>query len=1149
MRAGRRAPRVGVVAVSLVLIASGALVGAARASGGATRLSFTPADRAGGAEPPVPLDAVSQSASWTQEGGQVGALFGVAVATAGDVNGDGYSDLVVGAQSYDNGEADEGRAYLYLGSATGAASAPVWTAEGNQVAGAFGGRVAPAGDVNGDGYDDVLVVATTYDNGESNEGKAYLYLGTSGGLAPTPSWTAEGNQADALLGQAAGTAGDVNGDGYADVIIGVRSWDNGEANEGRVLVYHGSASGLSATPAWSIESNQAGAELGYSAAGAGDVNGDGYADVIVAAYLYDNGETNEGKVWAYLGSSSGLSTTAAWSVESNQANAWLGGRVATAGDVDGDGYADVLIAARLYDNGETDEGKVWLYRGSSSGPLATSSWNAEGNQASASLGRWLDTCGDVNGDGYADVILGAYQFDNPEADEGRAWVYYGSGVGLSTDPAWIGESDQAGAQLGFSLGTAGDVNGDGYSDILVGAYGYDNGEADEGRAYVYDGAPDGLEATASWTLRGGVTNHRLGTSIACAGDVNGDGLADVIISAPSPSDPSQAAVVVLRGQPRVGLSFGALLMELWAPSSDGTFGNAVSSAGDVNGDGYSDVVVGDPDFTNGNSHEGAVFLWYGGPVAPDPNPPPDWTYESSQSNARLGQSVASAGDVNGDGFGDVIIGSSDRNRVWVFLGGPSGLSLEPNWTYQSPYEDDFGFCVAGIGDVNGDGYSDVAVGAPSFPNYSIQGRAVVFYGSSLGLSEDDLWDYWIGGRGSVGYSVAGAGDINADGYSDLIVGCPGLFASTPTPGRAYIWLGSATGLQSSPDIGLGSAEGMDTGLGYAVSSAGDVDGNGLSDILVGEPYHDTGTPGGGAHVWYSRPGELVGFPPDWTGTWGDAERLGQVVCSTGDVNGDGLSDILIDTADYDASPTSNCGLTIAFRGNLGKGLDRAPLQMRANLSAPVHLLGLPAPANFAVSVMARSPLGRARTKLEWEVKPLGTPLNGGSLQSSPTWTDTGAPQSGSGSAIRVNGTVAPPAGNQLHWRARTRTRSPYLPHGPWLSLSYNAPSEADIRMVSTSGVDDAAVTPDGVARSWPNPFRDTVRLRFAQASAGPVRLEVFDVTGRRVAIVADRWMSAGEQTLAWGGSDGSGRRVASGVYLLRLEAEGVVRTVETVRVE
>jgi hypothetical protein len=438
---------------------------------------------------PITIDPLATSPTWTVESDQAYASFGRSVAMAGDVNGDGYGDVIVGAYAHDNGETDEGRAYLYLGSASGLSLAPDWTAESDQIGAAFGCSVASAGDVDGDGYGDVIVGAYAYDDGETDEGRAYLYLGSASGLSLAPDWTAEGDQADAYFGCSVASAGDVNGDGYGDVIVGAYLYDNSETDEGRAYLYLGSATGLSTAPDWTAESNQANASFGRSVALAGDVNGDGYGDVIVGAQDYSNIEAYEGRAYLYIGSASGLSTAPDWTAESDQTGAYFGCSVASAGDVNGDGYGDVIVGAHHYSNTETHEGRACLYLGSASGLATAPDWTAVSAKGTANFGHSVASAGDVNGDGYGDVVVGApggvLNPSRPLWVDGRSYLYLGSASGLSTAPDWATESFQRLTYFGWSVASAGDVNGDGYGDIIIGAPNYDNPETDEGRTFVY----------------------------------------------------------------------------------------------------------------------------------------------------------------------------------------------------------------------------------------------------------------------------------------------------------------------------------------------------------------------------------------------------------------------------------------------------------------------------------------------------------------------------------------------------------------------------------------------------------------------------------------------------------------------------------------
>ncbi|MGB3018737.1 MAG: FG-GAP-like repeat-containing protein, partial [Ignavibacteria bacterium] len=138
--------------------------------------------------------------------------------------------------------------------------------------------------------------------GENDEGKTFVFHGSAIGLSSTPNWTAESNQTDCQFGTSASNAGDVNGDGYSDVIVGAPHFENGTWREGRAFVYHGSPAGLSTSPNWTGESDWYFAIYGFTVASAGDVNGDGYSDVIVGAHYYNG---NTGKVYVYYGNESG----------------------------------------------------------------------------------------------------------------------------------------------------------------------------------------------------------------------------------------------------------------------------------------------------------------------------------------------------------------------------------------------------------------------------------------------------------------------------------------------------------------------------------------------------------------------------------------------------------------------------------------------------------------------------------------------------------------------------------------------------------------------------------------------------------------------------------------------------------------------------
>ena len=464
---------------------------------------------------PITVDPFLSGPTWTATSGQAGSEFGVSVAGAGDVNGDGFDDVLVGARFFDNGQEDEGRAFLYLGSPSGPSLAPDWFAESDQEDAEFGFSVSGAGDVDGDGFDDILVGARLFDSGQEDEGAAFLYLGSPSGPSLTWDWIAESDQALAQFAYSVAGAGDLNGDGFDDVIVGARYFSNGQAREGRAFMYFGSASGLSFGPDRIAEGDQDLAYFGTSVSGAGDVNGDGFVDVMVGAPGYSATEPFEGRVFLYLGSAGGPSFVPNWVAESGQSYSLFSESISAAGDVNRDGFDDIIVGASRFGNGEHREGRAFLYLGSVSGPSITPDWTAEVNVWGAGFGYSASGAGDVNGDGFDDVIVGAPFLDvGPDNNVGRVYLYLGSAAGPALGPGWTADGDHAAVFFGGSVSRAGDVNGDGLGDIIVGAP-WDFG----GQAAVYVGQ-DCVDCNGN----GVCDNDDL--SSGNSNDVNGNGIPD-----------------------------------------------------------------------------------------------------------------------------------------------------------------------------------------------------------------------------------------------------------------------------------------------------------------------------------------------------------------------------------------------------------------------------------------------------------------------------------------------------------------------------------------------------------------------------------------------------------------------------------------------
>jgi hypothetical protein len=404
-------------------------------------------------------------------------------------------------------------------------------------------------------------------------------------------------------------------------------------------------------------------------------------------------------------------------------------------DFNGDGLADTVIGAYGHDTGGEEAGRAYAFFGDAGGTFQ-GVYVAGGVAADYRLGARVAFIGDVNGDGFADVGVGA---THAGTFHGAAHVFLGTPSGMFGDSFDIpGESASARAAV---ISSAGDVNGDGYSDVIVGAPGSNT----TGQARIYLGGPGPrFDVVADVTLDGEVDFDSFGQAAASAGDINGDGFADVIVGAFENDAGGQAAgraYVYLGG---AGSFDTAPDGTLTGTAVGESFGLAVAGAGDLNGDGYSDVVVGAPNSGAGGGASGVANVYFGA-AGTSFDEVPEGTIVGSAGDV-LGFSVASAGDVNGDDFADLVVAAPGNDDAYVFMGAAgTSFDVTPDGTLAGPTPGEFfGISVAGTGDMDGDGFDDLVIGATALSGTSA-GSAFLFRGGQ-GPSFDETSDWYYPGE-------------------------------------------------------------------------------------------------------------------------------------------------------------------------------------------------------------------------------------------------------------------------------------------------------------------------------------------------------------------------------------------------------------------
>jgi hypothetical protein len=762
--------------------------------------------------------------------------------------------------------------------ATAQASTPTWQFT-------VGARSAPVDtswgvtpDVDGDGRADIIVGAA---NGNDGLGRTAVYLGASGAEVDLVGPDSAGS----AFGCSVASAGDVNGDGFSDVAVAA-------CGSNRVFVYLGGAGGLDTLPAAILST--AGVT---SVSGAGDVNGDGYADLLIA---YQTGVVGFGAL--YLGNAAGVSSTPIP----------LGpGTGYAVGDLNGDGYADIVSC-----------GPQGIYLGA-----------ADLSQAGFVPG-WDVVCeslagaGDVNGDGFADVIVVEDTDGGPTVN-----LYLADGANGLQDKGFARPAPGDGEPV---VAGVGDVNGDGYADLVVetglpSLPGTFNAFAGEAAVYLGSADPSAAASPAS--------TIPAGASVTGAGDVNGDGLVDVVTM--------YAEDLIVYHGAKIGLS-----TTLTTPWSD-SFGRMAIGVGDIDGDGRDDILtatpgddpnvfvylrsdapydalqIGSPDLSSGQpqivsvgdvNHDGLddvaaiptpqpsitpllLYLQLGAGIGPIPISGPD------PSLNGFGASIAGPGDVNGDGYADVAVGDTlNEGRVYLYLGEADGLPASPTQTLAAPVAyHEFGFAMSAAGDVNHDGYRDLLVADSTSVD--------LYLGSASGLGATPASTFPFTQPSDYSQGLGKAGDVNGDSYDDFLI--------RQADGSLGVYLGGPGHLATTPAAVISRPSTAISAFACSFAAAGDVDGDGYADVIVGAVAADELSPGR-AYLYRGGPAGLATAPAA-TLTIQDTNSRCTFVAGAGDPNGDGYADVLVGTG---------IGQFVLFAGSsagLGSGVIFADPEQPADL--------------------------------------------------------------------------------------------------------------------------------------------------------------------------------------------------------------------------
>ncbi len=863
--------------------------------------------------------------------------------------------------------------------------------------------VSDIGDINNDGIADIAVGASFADTSRGPDtGEGYVIFGVDGGLPASfelssldgsNGFTFEGlgpSQLTGVNGSVEGV-GDVNNDGIDDFIIGIGGVDTGGMfNVGEAFLIYGDAAGFGANLDLGNLDGSNGTRLvgidvnsltGQTVPGLGDVNGDGINDFGISASFGDGAAgVDSGESFVVFGVDGGLGATLQLSdldgsngfrLEGDAAgdNAGVIGRI---GDFNNDGIDDFLVGAPNNDNANgANTGNVQIIFGATGPQSAVRQLNsitpAEGFrilglEVDDSLGGSVSDGGDINGDGIDDLIITSKTADvGGIVDVGTTYVIFGTAddfagsFDLSTLDGSNGFSVSgsfANQRAGYTSASAGDVNGDGVDDLIIGGIGAPPG----GEVYIIFGSTDPFSATVALDSLNGETGFTvtaadpadaLGRDVSTAGDFNNDGITDILVGA-NTGDPGErinaGEAYVIYGAVGAVAEAPVITGDLRLEAPQGQSG-AITTA-DLSAS-ESGAVPADLLYHVTNAVGGfvAAFDAPGAPITTFTQADVDagQVVFSNDAGTELGSFDVTVTDLDGDVGGPVTVAVQSTVGANSFnlsdLDGINGFQLNG-----VAAGDLSGLAVSNAGDINGDGFDDVIVGAPEADGGGINssGETYIVFGAAGGFapqielsSLDGTNGFRLTGTASgdlSGGTVSAAGDVNNDGFDDLLVGIRNADRPSFNEGEVIVLYGGSTPFPASRALtGFDGTDGtvingadFNSLTGASLSEAGDINGDGIDDFIIGSAFGDTGAgvDAGESYIVFGADGGLGanfnlttldgsnGFRVE-----GDAPnaRVG-TVSGLGDINNDGFDDFAVGSQVADPASGADAGQTFVFFG-------------------------------------------------------------------------------------------------------------------------------------------------------------------------------------------------------------------------------------------